>query len=128
MHNYQRTYPIKYNSVNTTNPIITSTNTSNYTNPQGRIYIIAGTAGAHFFPLYGEAPYVVTQFLAHGFVDVTITNNGKTLSGKFYADDGSVKDEFMINKSKNILLTHLLLTHAGDNRAKWLGIPTRKRP
>jgi len=98
MHNYQRTYPLKYNSVNATKPMIISTNTSNYTDPQGRIYVIAGTAGAHFFPLYGKAPYVITQFLAHGFVDVSITNNGKTLSGRFYANDGSVKDQFTINK------------------------------
>jgi hypothetical protein len=98
MHNYQRSYPIKYNSINVTKPIITNTNTSNYTNPQGRIYVIAGTAGAHFFPLYGRAPYVVTQYLAHGFVDVSVTNNGKTLSGKFYANDGSVKDQFTITK------------------------------
>ena len=100
MHNYQRSYPLKYNSINATKPIITSANTTNYTNPQGRIFVIAGTAGAHFFPLYGKAPYVVNQFLVHGFVDVSITNNGKTLSGKFYANDGSVKDQFMINKSK----------------------------
>jgi hypothetical protein len=98
MHNYQRSYPIKYNSINATRPVIESTNTSNYTNPQGRIYIIAGTAGAHFFPLNGKAPYVITQFLAHGFVDVSITNNGKSLSGRFYANDGSVKDKFTINK------------------------------
>jgi len=54
--------------------------------------------GARFFPLYGKAPYVVTQFLAHGFLDVAITNNGKTLSGEFYANDGSIIDEFTINK------------------------------
>ena len=102
MHNYQRTYPIKYNSINATRPVIESINTSNYTNPQGRIYIIAGTAGAHLFPLYGKAPYVITQFLAHGFVDVSITNNGKTLGGKFYANDGAVKDQFTINKSKMV--------------------------
>ena len=100
MHNYQRSYPLKYNYVNTTRPILTDTNTTNYTNPQGRIYIITGTAGAHFFPLYGKAPYVITQFLAHGFVDVSITNNGQTLNGKFYANDRSVRDQFTINKSK----------------------------
>jgi Calcineurin-like phosphoesterase len=101
MHNYQRSYPIKYNSINPTKPIIDTknTNTSSYTNPQGRIFVIAGTAGAHFFPLYGKAPYIITQFLAHGFLDIAITNNGKTLSGKFYDNDGSIKDQFTIEKS-----------------------------
>jgi hypothetical protein len=27
-----------------------------------------------------------------------MTNNGKTLNAKFYANDGSVKDHFTINK------------------------------
>ncbi|MBV9176734.1 MAG: metallophosphoesterase, partial [Nitrososphaeraceae archaeon] len=99
MHNYQRSYPLKYDKLDPTKPIMTDMkNTNNYTNPQGRIFVIAGPAGARFFPLYGKAPYVVTQFLAHGFLDVAITNNGKTLSGEFYANDGSIIDEFTINK------------------------------
>jgi len=98
MHNYQRSYPIKYNIVNSTKPVIIDTNTSNYTNPQGRIYVVAGTAGGHFFPLYGKAPYVITQYLVHGFLDVNIVNSGRTLSAKFYANDGSVKDQFTIKK------------------------------
>jgi hypothetical protein len=61
---------------------MTSTNTSNYTNPLP-IFVIAGTAGAHFFPLLGKAPFTIPQYLEHGFLDVTITNNGKTLSAKF---------------------------------------------
>jgi hypothetical protein len=82
MHNYQRSYPLKHNEANPANPIITTdtnNNTSNYTNTQGRIFVIVGTAGARFFPLYGKAPYILTQFLAHGFLDVSIINNGKTL-------------------------------------------------
>jgi len=97
-HNYQRSYPIKYNSINASKPIITNKNTNNYTDPQGRIFVISGTAGAHFFPLYGKAPYIMTQFLAHGFLDVSVMNNGKTLSGRFYANDGSIKDRFTIDK------------------------------
>ena len=100
MHNYQRSYPIKYNSINPAKPIITdSKNTSNYTNPQGTIFVIAGTAGAHFFPLYGKAPYIITQYLEHGFFDAAIINNGKTLDAKFYDNDGSIKDQFTIKKS-----------------------------
>jgi hypothetical protein len=59
-----------------------------------------GTAGARLFPLYGHAPYIATQYIGHGVLDVTITNNGKTLNAKFYASDGSVKDRFTINKQK----------------------------
>ncbi|MGA9168712.1 MAG: metallophosphoesterase, partial [Nitrososphaeraceae archaeon] len=98
-HTYQRSYPMRYNVNNSFNPIITdNANSHNYTNPQGRIFTIVGTAGARLFPLYGHAPYIATQYIGHGFLDVTMTNNGKTLNAKFYANDGSVKDQFTINK------------------------------
>lgn len=102
-HTYQRSYPIRYNVNNSSNPIIVTENASannNYTNPQGRIFIVVGTAGARLFPLYGHASYMATQYIGHGFLDVTITNDGKTVSAKFYANDGSVKDQFAVNKSK----------------------------
>ena len=38
-HNYQRTYPIKYNSDTPINPIITDKNRSNYANPEGQILL-----------------------------------------------------------------------------------------
>src|SRR5947208_1224888 len=34
-HAYERSYPIEYNSMSPLNPIMTSKNTNNYTNPQG---------------------------------------------------------------------------------------------
>jgi hypothetical protein len=90
---------MRYNVNNSFNPIVTdSANSNNYTNPQGRIFTIVGTAGARLFPLYGHAPYIATQYIGHGLLDVTMTNNGKTLNAKFYVNDGSVKDRFTINK------------------------------
>jgi hypothetical protein len=59
-----------------------------------------GTVGARLFPLYGHAPYITTQYIGHGVLDVTITNNGKTLNAKFYANESSVKDRFTINKQQ----------------------------
>jgi hypothetical protein len=59
-----------------------------------------GTAGAHLFKLSGQAPYMATQYMGHGFLDVAVINNGTTLSAKFYAnDEGTVKDQFTITKS-----------------------------
>jgi hypothetical protein len=57
-----------------------------------------GTGGARLFPLYGHAPYIAPQYIGHGFLDVTMTNNRKILNAKFYANDGSVKDRFTIDK------------------------------
>ncbi len=42
-HNYQRTYPIKYNSDTPMNPIIADKNKSNYTNPEGQIFATVGS-------------------------------------------------------------------------------------
>lgn len=102
-HNYQRSYPIKYNSLNPSKPIITDNSTNihnNYANLQGRIFAIVGTAGAHLFKLSGQAPYMATQYMGHGFLDVAVINNGTTLSAKFYPnDEGTVKDQFTITKS-----------------------------
>ena len=44
-HNYQRTYPIEYNEMDTSNPIITDKNEAEYNDPEGIIYAVAGTAG-----------------------------------------------------------------------------------
>ena len=112
-HNYQRTYPIKYNSDTPINPIITDRNTNTYTNPEGQIFVTVGTGGVDLHSLNGnKAPYIIiTQDKVYGFlnVDVTINNNSNnngektttTLVGTFYNNDGSgeIMDRFTITKS-----------------------------
>ena len=44
-HNYQRTYPLNYNSDSPSNPIETSNNTDTYNDPSGQIYATVGTGG-----------------------------------------------------------------------------------
>jgi predicted MPP superfamily phosphohydrolase len=104
-HNYQRTYPISYNSDTPMNPIVTDRNRNTYTNPEGQIFLTVGTGGASLHSLNGnKAPYTVTaQDEVYGFlnVDVTGSNNnvGTTmLVGTFYSNDGTVKDKFTITK------------------------------
>jgi Calcineurin-like phosphoesterase len=104
-HNYQRTYPIKYNSDTPVNPIITDRNENTYTNPEGQIYLTVGTGGASLHSLNGnKAPYIITaQDEVYGFLNVDVTginNNGGTtmLVGTFYSNDGTVKDKFTITK------------------------------
>jgi Calcineurin-like phosphoesterase len=108
-HNYQRSYPIKYNTTNvlsssktiTTTPIITDTNNTNYINPEGQIFVTVGTGGKYdsSHKLKGQAFYIAIQHLGFGFLNVDIINNGTTLSAKFYENvDGIVKDQFTITK------------------------------
>jgi hypothetical protein len=99
-HNYQRSYPLKYNPSNSSNPIITDTNKNNYNDPEGEIFAIVGTGGINFHGLTGQASYVVTQHASSfGFLNVDVINNGTTFSAKFYANDGTIKDQFTITKS-----------------------------
>jgi hypothetical protein len=102
-HNYQRTYPIWFNSNDSLNPIITDKNTTNYYNPKGQIFTITGTAGApdvHNFT-GPAAPYTAVQFNAFGFLDINVTHNGTVLEGNFYENNGTVKDHFTIEKSED---------------------------
>jgi predicted phosphohydrolase len=98
-HNYQRTYPIKYNDKDASNPIISIKNESEYTNPDGRVFAIVGTAGADLHNFTGQAPYVVKQFQRFGFLDVNVTGDGRLMKGTFYENrDGTDKDHFTITK------------------------------
>ena len=55
-HKYHRTYPIKYNPSNPPNPIVTSTNTNDYADPQGAIFAVVGTGGINLAPIDGSRP------------------------------------------------------------------------
>jgi calcineurin-like phosphoesterase family protein len=111
VHNYQRSYPLKYNPLrhydvlNSTNPVTTApikmTNEkNNYSNPIGQIYVTVGTAGAPLQKsLVNQAPYIAAQqATAHGILDIVISNNGNTLLARFHSNDGTVYDQFSIDK------------------------------
>ena len=89
-HNYQRTFPIKYNgeSNNSNNPIIADKNQNSYhinDNGKGVIYLITGTAGRSHYEIKGEAPFIAKQDDKHfGFLNLDIDD--KTIKGTFYAN------------------------------------------
>jgi predicted phosphohydrolase len=98
-HNYQRTYPIKYNDKDASKPVITDKNETEYNNPDGAIFAVVGTAGADLHNFTGQAPFVIEQFQRFGFLNVNITDNGKIMKGTFYENrDGTDKDHFTITK------------------------------
>ena len=94
-HNYQRTFPINYNKVVPDQPKVTDRNISNYSDPSGQIFATVGTAGAQLHNLDGKAPYISTQHIGFGFLDIGIMNKGRTLNATFYANDGSIRDQFV---------------------------------
>jgi hypothetical protein len=98
-HNYQRSYPIKYNNANSSAPIITDTHANNYSNPEGQIFVTVGTGGAdtHFF--LAKEPYMVYHYTGFGFLNVDVIDNGQTFNATFYSNDGDIKDQFSITKN-----------------------------
>jgi hypothetical protein len=98
-HNYQRTYPVTYNySISDESPIINSNNKTVYDHVTGQVYVVIGTAGKSLYDFLGRESYIVTQFVAHGFLDIALVNNGTKLDCRFYGNDGLVKDHFTITK------------------------------
>ncbi|HSF49266.1 MAG TPA: hypothetical protein VLA74_00770 [Nitrososphaeraceae archaeon] len=47
-HNYQRTYPLSYNEINSSQPIINDNGKTDYTSPKGLFQIVVGTGGIDF--------------------------------------------------------------------------------
>jgi hypothetical protein len=102
-HNYQRTFPISYNSAgDSSEPIVTNQNTTGFNNhTDGTVFALVGTGGESFYPLDGHAPYVANQFGKFGFLNIDISNGNPhtTLSGTFYDNKGNeVLDQFTIEK------------------------------
>jgi hypothetical protein len=98
-HNYQRTFPLKYNTNNPSDPTKTSTNLNDYADTDGQIFAIVGTGGQNFDPFSGKANFVVSQQdNKFGILDIKITSGGSKLEGKYYANDGSIADQFSITK------------------------------
>lgn len=90
IHNYQRSYPLKYSQSNSS-PIITDTHRYEYIDPEGEIYAVIGTGGYSFNSILGQAPYIVYQQNKYfGYLNVDVLNDGRTLSAKFYANDRSI--------------------------------------
>lgn len=100
VHNYQRTFPLKYDPGSPDSPTRTSTATTDYFDPVGQIYAIVGTGGVGLFGL-GSKPYFVKyqQDDRFGALDINIENNGYTLAGRYYTNDGVKRDVFKITKT-----------------------------
>jgi hypothetical protein len=103
VHNYQRTFQIKYDPGSPSSPTITSNNPNTYTEGNGEVFALVGVGGVNFHALSGKASWVSSQqddFF--GQLDIKTTNSGNTLEGKFYRNgNNEVLDSFTINKAGN---------------------------
>lgn len=103
-HNYQRTYPLGYNIADSHSPIILDKKASIYKSElNSPIFVTVGTAGEILHDFINQQPFVKTQFLCHGFLNLDVTNNGSNMTGTFYDNDGLInQDQFTILKKDKI--------------------------
>ena len=103
-HNYQRTFPLRYNESSffpMKYPEIQNNRDTKYKEPIPPIFITVGTGGAELYDFIGTVPYVIEQFESHGFLNIEIKNTKKetTLLGTFYENENSnEKDHFSLTK------------------------------
>ena len=111
VHNYQRTFPVKFNPADPLNPTKTDNTRCDYTNPT-TIYGIVGTGGINFHSLNPntKAPFVaIQQSSRFGQLDLTFNINGNTLTGQFFSNEpgkaglcvssSNILDRFTITKT-----------------------------
>ena len=119
VHNYERSKLIKYSGGSS--PTIVQSSTTSYTKPtlrsKGEIFATVGTGGVNFHGWAGKSSFIAFQKpnsdAIFGILDLLVTNNGKTLVGKYINNGpdpahptGSVKDQFTITKT----LSHSIST------------------
>lgn len=102
LHAYERLHPIIFNHDRDSKPFVTENSTNYYENPEGTIFITAGTGGAHDMdlssPKYYSANGIDGEF---GILNISVENNGNVLRGSFIGNDkNEIFDEFEIIKNK----------------------------
>jgi len=98
VHNYQRSYPIWYNSQDSSSPLVTNCDRNLYNNPLGQIYAIVGTGGVNLHGLYGKDQFTHSQQDSKfGTLNMHFTDT--KVDSKFVDNDGSIGDQFSISKT-----------------------------
>jgi len=97
-HNYQRSYPLIYNDVTHSQPIISDKEQFEYQDPAGPIFVIVGTGGESVKHL-SNRPFLAKTFEGYGCINVEIS--GKSMNVEYYSDTNSPIDRFSISKNDN---------------------------
>ncbi len=115
-HNYQRTFPLKYNSEggdSSNNPIIADNrqNIYNYNvGNEGVIYLIIGTGGRSLYEIEQQAHFVAKQDDKHfGFLNIDVNN--KTLRGTFYANEDDEPQYYSVSTANNNVIDRFIISN-----------------
>lgn len=80
-------------------PLVTNDNKSFYDAPEGQIFANVGTGGHAVLDYLDKPYYVATQNRSYGFLETKIIDSD-ILNATFYTNDGTIADNFIINKTK----------------------------
>ena len=97
-HNYQRSYPLSYNDVTPSEPIISDKEQFQYHDPVGTIFLIVGTGGESVKSL-NKKSFLVSTYEGYGCINVEI--KGKSMNVEYYSDTNNAIDKFSITKNEN---------------------------
>ena len=95
LHNYQRSYPLLFNDDRPSRPVISNKEQYWYKDPQGPIFVIAGTGGESIQSLHKES-FQASSYEGYGCINVEI--KGKSMSVEYYTDTNDTIDRFLITK------------------------------
>lgn len=94
-HNYQRSYPLLFNEATNSEPIVSDKEEFLYRDPEGIIFVVAGTGGESV-QLLNKKPFLASSYEGYGCLNVEI--KGKSLSVEYYSDTNQTIDKFVITK------------------------------
>ncbi|MDX1373572.1 MAG: metallophosphoesterase, partial [Nitrososphaeraceae archaeon] len=98
-HNYQRSYPLIYNELNSSQPVLGDAEQTSYNSPKGMIQIVAGMGGVDHDNFSNHEPFIVYQDdVGYGFFNIDISKDGNVLRGTYFVNEGKKLDEFTITK------------------------------
>src|SRR5206468_3271253 len=130
VHNYQRSFPLKFNQETSSKPLVTTSAKIVYENPNGVIFAIVGTGGVNIHALSGQAPFMASQQDSKfGILDMHISDN--KLDAKFVTNDGATLDHFSISKTvKKKIIERISDNIVTDTKAKAVSdkVDTKAKP
>ncbi len=118
VHNYQRSFPLKFNQQSSSMPLVASNSKTDYENPKGVIFAIVGTGGVNLHGLSDSAPFMAyQQDSKFGILDMHISDN--KLDAKFVTNDGATLDHFSVSKTvKKKIIERISDNTVTDTKAK----------
>jgi hypothetical protein len=98
-HAYQRLLPIKFNTSSPGSPILVTQEKNTYVNLVNPIHITAGMGGRSHYKVPNNEWCAFTDEGTYGYFYMQVSDGGRKLTGRFYSDSDSLKDEFTITKT-----------------------------